>query len=128
VSTAIGWHDLTIPDAAALRDFYASVMGWRPEPVNMGGYSDYNMVDPATGHPVAGICHSRGVNNGLPPQWLIYFVIDDIEASVARCTAEGGDIVSPVRSSGGSLYCVIRDPAGAVSALFQRVTRADETR
>ena len=34
----IGWVDMTVDDAAALRDFYADVVGLRPEPVSMGDY------------------------------------------------------------------------------------------
>lgn len=36
----IAWHDLTVPYADPIRDFYEAVAGWRPEPVDMGGYSD----------------------------------------------------------------------------------------
>ncbi|HUF50580.1 MAG TPA: VOC family protein [Longimicrobiales bacterium] len=128
MTESVGWHDLTVDDAAALRDFYVGVMGWQPEPVNMGGYADYNMVLPSTGEAVAGICHARGVNSNLPPQWLVYFIVADIEHSAQRCTRLGGELIAPIRSAGGSLYCVIRDPAGAVAALFQRVPRADEAR
>jgi uncharacterized protein len=32
----VAWHDITVPDAERLRDFYAAVVGWRPEPVDMG--------------------------------------------------------------------------------------------
>jgi predicted enzyme related to lactoylglutathione lyase len=50
---SIGWVDLTVGDATNLRDFYARVMGWRPEPVDMGGYADFNMCDAGTGVPAA---------------------------------------------------------------------------
>ena len=33
---SIGWIDLTIPDAERIRDFYAAVAGWKPEPESMG--------------------------------------------------------------------------------------------
>jgi len=88
----------------------------------MGAYADYQMNAPATGESVAGICHARGVNAGLPPQWLIYISIEDIVRSVARCTELGGTILVPPRPMGSyGTFCVIRDPAGAVAALFQPV-------
>ncbi len=34
-----------------------------------GQSADYNMID-NDGNPLAGICHARGVNLGLPPVWL----------------------------------------------------------
>ena len=59
----IGWIDLTVPDADRVRDFYAEVVGWHPEPVDMDGYSDFVMKSPG-GAPAAGVCHARGTNAG----------------------------------------------------------------
>jgi hypothetical protein len=62
----IGWHDLTVEDAPRIRDFYQVVVGWRAEPLDMGGYDDYVMVQAGTADPVAGICHARGPNATIP--------------------------------------------------------------
>ena len=35
--------DLTVENADVGRDFYGEVVGWKHEPVDMGGYDDYNM-------------------------------------------------------------------------------------
>jgi hypothetical protein len=115
---SITWIDITVEHAEPLRDFYQSVTGWSPEPVTMGGYTDFSMND-AGGAPAAGICHARGSNAALPPQWLIYITVEDLDHSIAECERLGGSIVSPPRSYGGGRYCVIRDPAGAVCALYQ---------
>jgi len=116
----IGWVDLTVPDAPALRDFYQSVTGWTPSPVEMGGYQDFCM-HPADGEPpVAGICHARGQNANLPPVWLVYITVDNLDESLQRCESLGGKRRMPVRDMGGmGRYCVIEDPAGAISALFE---------
>lgn len=115
----IGWHDLSVPDAPRLRDFYTAVLGWRSEPFDMGGYDDFNMI-PADGtDAVAGVCHARGSNAALPPVWMVYFVVDDLDRAVAECVSRGGEVVVPEKAAGGGRYCVIRDPAGAFSALYQ---------
>ena len=116
----ISWADLTVRNAEAIREFYKDVVGWKPEPVSMGGYEDFTMNTPAGNAPVAGICHARGTNADLPPQWLIYIVVEDIEGAVKRCVELGGKLLAGPKSMGdhGS-YCVIQDPAGAVAALFQ---------
>jgi predicted enzyme related to lactoylglutathione lyase len=112
------WFDLTVPDAANVRDFYASVVGWEPQPVAMGDYDDYAMD--ANGETVAGICHARGVNAGQPAQWLPYIAVADLDASLERCQAGGGSRVTDVRDMGdGARFCVIRDPAGALVALME---------
>lgn len=115
----IGWIDLTVPHAEAVRDFYQQVTGWTPSPVAMGGYQDYCM-NAAGGRAVAGICHARGSNAGLPPVWLVYIVVADLEESMRRCVAQGGKIRVPPKGMGDEArYCVIEDPAGAVAALYE---------
>jgi uncharacterized protein len=114
----ISWQDLTVEDAEQVRDFYAAVVGWKPEAQSMGTYADFVMSD-ADGVGAAGICHARGGNAELPPQWLIYITVDDLDHSIDECQRLGGTLVAPPRSYGGGRYCVIKDPAGAVCALYQ---------
>jgi predicted enzyme related to lactoylglutathione lyase len=114
----IGWADVTIPNADDVRDFYAAVVGWTFEGLDMGGYADY-VMKAADGKPVAGVCHARGVNADLPPVWLLYVHVTDLEASLGEVAARGGRVVSPARSAGGGRIAVVADPAGAVLALYQ---------
>jgi predicted enzyme related to lactoylglutathione lyase len=109
----IVWQDLTVPDGEALRDFYAAVVGWRHEPVDMGGYADFSMIPPGAEAPVAGVCHARGVNARLPPQWLLYVQVADLDASLAACKQRGGAVVDGPRGMGERRFAVVRDPAGA---------------
>ncbi|MBI4748653.1 MAG: VOC family protein [Acidobacteria bacterium] len=118
----IGWIDLTIEDADNVRDFYKSVVGWETSDISMGDYNDYCMHPPGSA-PVAGVCHARGTNVGLPAQWLIYITVADLEQSMARCVELGGEVLVAPKSAGEhGKYCVIRDPAGAVCGLFQKVS------
>ncbi|MDG4763962.1 VOC family protein [Solwaraspora sp. WMMD406] len=114
--TVVGF-DLTVQDADRVRDFYAEVIGWSPMPLDMGGYSDYFMMSPA-GTPVAGVCHARGGNADLPPQWLSYVCVEDLDASIKRAVELGGEVVAgPKGTAPEARFVVIRDPAGAVLAL-----------
>jgi predicted enzyme related to lactoylglutathione lyase len=116
----IGWIDLTVADAGALRDFYEKVTGWEPSPVEMGGYQDYCMHPPGEPQPVAGICHARGQNADLPPVWMVYITVANLDESIRRLEELGGKLRRPVESMGNmGRFCVIEDPAGAVSALFE---------
>jgi predicted enzyme related to lactoylglutathione lyase len=113
----IAWHDLTVSNADQVRDFYSQVVGWRPEPLCMGDYDDYCMNHPETGETVAGICHSRGANIKLPPQWLMYIRVADLDVAVKRCTELGGNVVDGPRGQSPDRFCAIRDPAGACVVL-----------
>ena len=116
---SVSWFDLTVEDAPGIRDFYREVVGWGAEPLSMGEYDDYCMAEPENGKTVAGICHARGPNAKLPPQWLIYITVRDLDESIQRCKALGGEIIDGPRDAGGKPKVVIRDPAGAVAALAQ---------
>lgn len=116
---SVAWRDLTVPNAAELRDFYCAVVGWKSAEHPMGDYADYNILAPESGECVAGICHARGPNANVPAQWLIYITVADVEQSAARCRALGGAVLDGPRSMGAARMCVIRDPAGAVAALYQ---------
>lgn len=115
----IGWIDITVDDASGLHDFYSNVVGWHTDNVSMGDYDDFAMVMPASGDAVAGICHARGTNADLPQGWLIYIVVADLDASLAKCAEQGGKILVEPRALAGGRFCVIEDPSGAAAALFQ---------
>ncbi len=117
---SIGWTDLTVDNAEEIRNFYSEVVGWKADPIDMGGYNDFNMTQPASGEAVAGVCHARGGNTGLPTQWIMYVTVEDIESSADRCKQLGGKVLTgPTGSAGKDRTCVIQDPAGAVIALYQ---------
>jgi predicted enzyme related to lactoylglutathione lyase len=110
---------MTVGDADGIRDFYKTVVGWGSDDVSMGEYADYSMTLPANGEAVAGICHALGSNAELPPGWLIYIVVADVEASAAACVENGGEIMVQPKGLADGHFCVIRDPAGATAALYQ---------
>jgi predicted enzyme related to lactoylglutathione lyase len=117
----IAWLDLTVADASATRDFYRQVVGWSVEDVQMSDasepYADYSMSGD-DGNPVAGVCHARGVNQGLPPIWMIYLPVGDLAESVRRVQEEGGKIIKETRGDDGEYTsAVIQDPVGACLAL-----------
>ncbi|MCC7387395.1 MAG: VOC family protein [Phycisphaerales bacterium] len=116
---SIGWHDLTVPDADRVRGFYERVVGWKSLPVSMGGYSDFAMTRGAGSEAVAGVCHARGGNADLPAVWMMYIVVEDLDAAVAGVGEAGGVVLTQPRAVGSGRFAVIRDPAGAVCALYQ---------
>ena len=117
---SISWFDLTVPNADEVKSFYSKVVGWKSQPVGIGDYNDFNMNSPESGETKAGICHKRGGNAELPSQWMIYITVKDADESAKLCEENGGKVlVKPKDMSGYGRYCVIKDPAGAVCALFE---------
>jgi uncharacterized protein len=111
------WRDLTVGNAQAVCSFYQQVVGWNPTPHSMGDYEDYVMHPPGSQESVAGVCHARGVNANIPPQWLMYVRVADVDSSARRCAELGGRVLDGPRNMGKLRFCVIQDPAGAVMAI-----------
>lgn len=117
----IAWLDLTVPDAAASRDFYAAVVGWSVQDVAMDdagqAYADFCMLG-ADGESAAGVCHARGANADVPPVWLLYLPVGDLAESLRRVRDGGGQVLKEIAGAEGACAAaVIQDPVGVVVAL-----------
>jgi hypothetical protein len=115
----IVWVDLTVPDAAGVREFYLSVTGWDSHEFKMGDYSDYVVATPGKNQTVAGLVHARGENADLPPYWLIYVKVKSLEESIKAARASGGEILAGPKNLGDARFCVLKDPAGAVFGIIE---------
>ncbi len=116
----MAWLDLTVNNAEEVKDFYQEVIGWKSEAVSMGDYDDHTMMSPESETAVAGVCHAQGCNKDLPPAWLPYFLVADVEKSVEQVLVKGGQMVTEIKQMGDDKYAVIKDPAGAVCAIYQK--------
>lgn len=112
------WQDLTVENAAEVKDFYCEVVGWTAAPVSQGDYDDYNIIS-KDGEVVAGVCHNRGSLKDFPYQWMNYVIVEDVALCSEKCTAMGGKVLVGPAMMGKSKYIVIQDPAGAVIALME---------
>jgi len=119
----MAWMDLTVNNAEQVKDFYQSVIGWKTEKVAMadGEYNDFSMMLASGDDVVTGICHARGVNKDMLAAWLPYFVVADINDSVAQVEQQGGELMTQIKAAGSDKFVVIKDPSGAVCALYQTV-------
>jgi predicted enzyme related to lactoylglutathione lyase len=114
----ISWIDICVDDADRVRDFYKDVVGWTTMDISMGDYNDYCMVS-SDGEVRTGICHNRGSNAGIPPSWIMYINVTDLDARMDKVRALGGEVIYGPRNMGEKArYCIIKDPAGAVCALY----------
>lgn len=117
----MAWLDLSVKNADEVKSFYQDVIGWKVENISMGSYDDYAMLEPENNEAISGICHAQGVNKDLPPAWLPYFLVENIETSVAAVIAKGGELMTEIKTMGDDKYAVIKDPAGAVCAIYQKI-------
>lgn len=114
----IMWHDLTVDNASELKNFYREVVGWTVSAVPMKDYVDYGMHETTEGEMVAGVCHARGANANVPPQWLMYVRVPDVNASIEQAIRNGGECVDGPRAVGAGQFAIVKDPAGAFIGLY----------
>lgn len=113
------WHDLTVDNAEEVSSFYHGVLGWEKEGLSMGDYDDFMIKSSKDGDVVAGVCHARGGNKDIPPQWLMYVKVVNLDESLAKCVELGGKVLGEKRKMGEGFYCLIQDPAGAYMMLCE---------
>ena len=60
----------------------------------------------------------------VPPNWQIYFRVDDIDAAAARISEHGGRVINgPMEVPGGSRVLNATDPQGAAFGLHATPAR-----
>jgi uncharacterized protein len=117
VAGAPAWVDLSSTDAAAARDYYAKLFGWKvelaPSP-DAGGYA----LATLGGKNVAGIGPTQDPKG--PSAWMVYIGTKDADATAKKIEAAGGKVVAPpfdVMDQGR--MAVFQDPTGAFISLWQ---------
>jgi predicted enzyme related to lactoylglutathione lyase len=116
----MAWLDLTVANAKEVQGFYQKVIGWQVDVTPMGDHVDYTMKSQVTGDAVSGICHSKGINSDMPAVWLPYFLVANLSDSMLAVRSQGGELLTDIKFAGKDQYIVIKDPAGAVCALYQK--------
>jgi predicted enzyme related to lactoylglutathione lyase len=115
------WHELMTTDAPAAMKFYSELFGWQEsEVMDMGPLGKYHMFNRPHGM-IGGIMNKPPELAHVPPNWQIYFRVPDIQAAVARITANGGQVLNgPMEVPGGDWIVNAMDPQGAAFSLHER--------
>jgi predicted enzyme related to lactoylglutathione lyase len=109
------WHELQSDDAPAAATFYESLTGDGREVTSMGEFDYISLT--AEGKPAAGIMPKQ--DSSQPTDWLVYFGVDDVDASAAQAEALGGSVLeAPYSIEGVGRMAVLADPQGVVFAIM----------
>jgi uncharacterized protein len=109
------WVDLGAPDRDQAAEFYGALFGWDVPPgtEESGGYA-VAMIGDA---PVAGIGPQQ---NPGPPVWATYVNVDDADATAAKVTEHGGQVLmAPFAIFDAGRMAVFNDPVGAVFSVWE---------
>nr|MCS5601772.1 VOC family protein [Paracoccus sp. (in: a-proteobacteria)] len=81
------WYELTTSkgNLAAAGDFYGAVLGWSIRDAGMDDFS-YHLAS-AGDDRVAGLMEMPPDVSQMPPNWLIYFAVEDADGAAADIIA-----------------------------------------
>jgi hypothetical protein len=118
VSGTLCWADLSTPDAKRAADFYSGLFGWNISAAEKdpSGYLHIKNGE----HFIGGIPPSAHRQSGVPPHWLIYIQVDDVDAIASKAKEMGARLhLPPMTMEGVGRMSVIADPQGAAFAIFK---------
>lgn len=111
------WSELMTTDSAKAAAFYSALL--QVETGKFPGPMDYTTIK-SDGRDVAGIMDISPEMGPLPPNWMSYFAVENVDASAEQATSLGGRVmVGPQDIPNVGRFAVIQDPQGAVFAIFQ---------
>jgi predicted enzyme related to lactoylglutathione lyase len=113
------WVELQTTDVDAAKRFYGGLLGWdlADMPMPSGNYA----MASVGGKSVAGLLAQAPdqKKQSVPPSWLSYVAVDNVEASAGKGAELGGTLLVPPMAMGPGKFAVLTDPAGAMFALWQ---------
>ena len=122
---SFGWAELNSRGIEATIPFYREVFGWGEKKSEMGEgeppYTEFLLG----GQSIAGAMEMNSmVPAEVPSYWMVYFTVDDVDASFKKAT-EGGakTMFEPLEFPGGR-FAILSDPQGAAFGLLKMKDRA----
>jgi len=111
------WSELltTAPEDAT--KFYSGLLGLNSS--KMPGPMDYTMLNVAeTG--VAGVMAINSEMGPIPPNWTVYFGVDNVDAAIKKAESLGGSTVVPAMDIPEiGRFAGLQDSQGAMFSVFQ---------
>ncbi len=114
------WYELTTSNAFAAESFYRDIVGWSARDSGMTNFK-YTLFSVGE-TPMAGLVQFPPdvPQAQIPPSWLGYIGVDDVDAKVAEAEKLGAKVHhAPTDIPDIGRFAVLADPQGAAFALFK---------
>ena len=107
-----GWFELHTRDYDASVVFYRDVFGWDTH--TMSDTEEFRYTTLGEGDDaLAGIMDSaQDLDDDAPAHWLVYFRVDDVDATLETITQSGGTVVRPAEDTPWGRLAAATDPTG----------------
>ena len=109
------WNELQTSDIDNAKAFYGSVFGWTSE-IDQNGY----VVFSADGRAQAGAMKIDDSWGTVPPNWAVYFLVENVESYAAKTKDLGGSVAVPPTVAGEiGKFAALQDPQGGAFTVMQ---------
>ncbi len=120
------WNELYTRDIAGQREFYTKLFGWTFDTMPDSSGEEYTVFKNGDS-PAAGMMEIKKEWGEVPPNWSVYFAIEDCDAAIEKATSMGGKTVMPAMEiENVGRFVFLQDPQGAYFAVIQ-LKKADVT-
>ena len=110
------WNELQTRDPEAAQKFYDAVFDWTYK-VDENGY-----VMCVAGERIQAGIIKMDENWGaeVPPNWSVYFLVEDVDAYAEKTISLGGNVLTPPTKAGEmGRFAVIQDPQGGIFTVME---------
>jgi predicted enzyme related to lactoylglutathione lyase len=116
----VNWVELNTRDPETGKAFYEPVFGWTFEDGEFEGVGTYTSIRVEEDDAFGGVLDiTDRVPAEVPAHWLVYFTVEDAEATVAAAREAGGEVpLDPTVISEVGTIAVIKDPFGAIFGIL----------
>ncbi len=111
------WNELNTRDAGAACTFFHELLGWEYED-NDASPSAYFIIQ-NEGRANGGILQMTEEWGDIPPHWMVYFAVENIEASATAVRNLGGTLHHGPFDTPAGPIAVVADPQGATFHLIE---------
>jgi uncharacterized protein len=114
------WNELMTGDTSKAASFYTSLFGWQANEMDMGD-ATYTMFKSGDADIAGMLKIPQGQEGTIPPHWMSYIAVDDVDATLAQAQELGASVAVPVTPVGDfGRFAVVADPTGAHIAFWQK--------
>jgi uncharacterized protein len=115
------WNELYTRDMPTAKTFYEKVFGLESSENAMENGDTYTEFK-IDGRTVAGGMDMHFLPDDVPPHWLVYLAVENVDDAAAKVQELGGKLLNPVMDIPIGRFAVVQDTQGAPFAIFQSKT------
>ena len=113
------WNELQTKDPATATRFYTKLFGWTTQRSQNALGGDYFEFQQA-GRGGAGMIEIQPDWGDVPPNWVVYFAVEDCDAILQKAESLGGHIeMPPIELADVGRFALLQDPQGAYFTVIQ---------